>query len=141
TRTWTIDTTTAPDTSITSAPPASTEATSATFAFGATKSDAVFTCSIDAAAFAACTSPTTYGALAVGSHTFRVRSTDRAGNGDATPASYTWTITAPSGGGGGGGSGPDTTITGGPSGTVAGSAASFTFTSTSASATFECALD
>ena len=38
--------------------------------------------------------PTSYTSLPDGSHTFSVRAKDQAGNTDATPASYTWTIDA-----------------------------------------------
>ncbi len=53
-----------------------------------------FNCSLDAAAFAACTSPQTYSGLTNGSHTFQVRAVDAAGNVDPTPATYTWARTA-----------------------------------------------
>ncbi|MDX6485699.1 MAG: hypothetical protein QOF43_852, partial [Gaiellaceae bacterium] len=55
---------------------------------------ATFQCRVDAAAFAACTSPYTTPSLANGSHTFEVRTLDTAGNPDPTPASRTFTITA-----------------------------------------------
>ncbi len=44
-----------------------------------------------------------YAGLAVGPHTFAVRAIDAAGNVDATPASFAWTITD--------GTAPETTIT------------------------------
>jgi hypothetical protein len=94
----TVNDTTAPDTTITSGPPASTSSTSATFTF--TGSDNVtaaasltFECKLDGGSFTAgCTSPTTYTGLALGPHTFQVRATDAAGNTDQTPANYAWTI-------------------------------------------------
>jgi hypothetical protein len=46
---------------------------------------------VDGAAFSACTSPLTIN-VAAGSHSFAVRSTDAAGNVDATSATYTWTV-------------------------------------------------
>ncbi|MDQ3777917.1 MAG: hypothetical protein M3310_03485, partial [Actinomycetota bacterium] len=58
-RTWTIDLT-APDTTITSAPPAATNSTSASFSFTANEAGSTFQCSLDGAAFAACTSPKVY---------------------------------------------------------------------------------
>jgi hypothetical protein len=122
---------TPPETTITSAPAASTSDTAATFAFAASET-ATFQCALDAAAFASCTSPTFYSALAPGTHTFKVRATDSLGNTDATPAAYNWTVvdTTP----------PETTITSGPSGTTNATSASFAF-SASEAATFQCALD
>ena len=89
-RTWTVDTT-PPDTEIASGPTGSVTTNSATFAFSSEPS-ATFECRLNAAAFASCTSPTTYSALTNASHTFTVRAQDAAGNTDATPASRTWTI-------------------------------------------------
>jgi parallel beta-helix repeat protein len=96
--TWTIGTqppdTVPPETTIVSAPPSSTTSRTADFSF--TSSEAgTFQCSLDGSAFAACSSPKSYNQLATGSHTFRVRAVDTAGNVDPTPAHYTWTIQAP----------------------------------------------
>lgn len=56
-----------------------------------------YECKIDEGSVAACPSPTTYGGLAQGSHTFTVSAMDSAGNLDQTPDVYTWAIdtTAP----------------------------------------------
>jgi hypothetical protein len=51
-----------------------------------------FQCSLDGAAFSSCNSPVSYTGLASGPHTFDVRATDAAGNTDATPASYAWSV-------------------------------------------------
>ena len=51
-----------------------------------------FECRVDAAAFAACTSPLTTRALTDGAHTFEVRAIDTAGNADPTPATRTFTV-------------------------------------------------
>jgi len=85
---------TAPDTTIASGPSGSSTDTVATFAFTATETGATFECRLDAAAFAACTSPFTSGALGTGAHTFDVRASDVFGNTDASPASRTFTVTA-----------------------------------------------
>lgn len=89
--------TTAPETTFTVTPPASTTETNASFSLGG--SDAIsglagFECQLDGAAFAPCTSPQAFSDLALGSHTFTARSIDVAGNVDATPASFTWSIVA-----------------------------------------------
>jgi hypothetical protein len=89
-KSWTVDTT-APDATITSAPPNPSLVSSATFSFTATE-PAVFECSLDGAAFTACSSPYFYASLLSGSHTFQVRGIDAAGNIDQTPAAYTWTV-------------------------------------------------
>jgi chitodextrinase len=84
---------TPPETTITSGPSGTTNSTAATFEFIANE-PATFQCSLDTAPFAACSSPASYTALAEGSHTFRVRSTDTAGNVDPTPAERSWTVHA-----------------------------------------------
>src|ERR687896_604979 len=89
-RSWTVDAT-APQTTINDGPPASTTSTSAAFNFSS-ELGATFECALDNGAFAACTSPRTYTGLAAGTHTFRVRARDAAGNVEDTPATYTWTI-------------------------------------------------
>lgn len=82
----------APTTVITSRPPAATTQTSGTFVFSSPGNPtATFECSLDGAPFTACTSPLTTGALANGSHTFRVRAVVGPLV-DPVPASATWTI-------------------------------------------------
>jgi len=83
---------TAPDTTITAAPPARSNSSSASFSFTASEAGSTFACRLDGSAFAACTSPQSYSGLALGSHSFQVRATDAAGNTDPTPASYTWIV-------------------------------------------------
>lgn len=75
--------------------PAEGSTVSSTFAtFGFTSDDplATFECSLDAAPFAACTSPATFFDLTAGAHTFAVRAVDAAGNADATPATRAWSV-------------------------------------------------
>lgn len=83
--------TTPPETSITASPPASTTSPETQFSFVSSEAG-IFECRIDDGPFEACVSPTTYGLLALGSHTFEVRAVDTAGNTDPTPASHSWTI-------------------------------------------------
>src|SRR5437899_790336 len=129
--TSTVDTT-PPDTSITAAPPARSNSSSASFSFTATEAGSTFACQLDASAFAPCVSPQSYSGLADGSNSFQVRATDPAGNTDPTPASYTWTVdTTP----------PDTTITAAPPARSNSSSASFSFTATEAGSSFTCQLD
>jgi len=130
-RTWTVDTA-VPDTSITSGPTGAVSSTSATFAFSSPDASATFECRVDGGAWAACTTPRQLTALSQGSHTFDVRARDAAANTDATPASRTWTVDTTV---------PDTSLAGGPSGTVASASASFTLTSPEGGATFQCRLD
>ncbi|HYT11040.1 MAG TPA: DNRLRE domain-containing protein, partial [Mycobacteriales bacterium] len=89
--TVTVDNT-APDTTIDSGPQGAVSSQSATFGFSSNEAGTTFQCSLDGSAFASCTSPVQYGGLADGSHTFRVRATDAAGNVDASPASRSWTV-------------------------------------------------
>jgi hypothetical protein len=69
--------------------------------------------------------------LAVGAHSFEVQATDSAGNLDATPASYTWTVVAP----------PQTTINGIASGSVIISFAGSSEMTEESQLIFECSLD
>lgn len=86
--------TTAPHTAITGHPDASTTGTSASFVFSSDQAGTTFACQLDGAPVSPCTSPQPYTSLAVGNHTFAVRGTDPAGNVEATPASFSWAITA-----------------------------------------------
>ena len=81
----------APGVRIDSAPAASTSETSASFSFSANEDGVTFRCSLDGGPEAACTSPASYGSLAVGSHTFAVRATDRAGN-TSGAATHGWSV-------------------------------------------------
>lgn len=124
--------TVAPNTTISSGPSGAVSSTSATFGFAASEDGSTFACSLDGAAYTACSSPRSLTGLANGTHTFRVRATDPAGNTDATPATRTWTVdTLP----------PNTSITAGPSGWSTSAAASFSFAATEPGATFQCSLD
>jgi hypothetical protein len=87
--------TTAPETTISSGPEASTIATSAGFSFGSSEAGSTFACKLDGGSWGSCSSPQAYSALAVGAHQFSVRATDAAGNTDTTPASDVWTVTTP----------------------------------------------
>jgi hypothetical protein len=87
---WTVDLT-APVTSIGSKPASPTNSTAASFTFGAPDA-AAYECSLDGVAASSCTSATSYSSLANGPHTFTVAAIDAAGNVDATPASWTWTV-------------------------------------------------
>jgi hypothetical protein len=95
---WTVEPdTTAPETTLGGgAPSATTTSTSATFNFSSDEPGVTFECSLDGGAFSTCTSPKAYSGLTVGSHEFRVRARDAAGNADPSPASHSWAIAAPS---------------------------------------------
>jgi subtilisin family serine protease len=82
-----------PQTSIVGGPPASSTSNSVSFSFIADE-PATFACSLNSQAYSACASPLSLPGLAVGTHNFRVRATDIAGNQDATPATYAFTVTA-----------------------------------------------
>ncbi|MBI4014415.1 MAG: hypothetical protein HY365_00495, partial [Candidatus Aenigmarchaeota archaeon] len=89
--------TAAPGTTITSAPSGTMTSTSASFSFSGsdTNSPLTYECEMDGAGFVpGCSSPITY-TVAVGTHTFKVRAKDPAGHVDASPASETWTVSAP----------------------------------------------
>ena len=93
TRTWTVDTR-PPETTLRSGPAGTTAATAASFSFEADEPGTTFGCSLDGAAFAPCSSPADYASLGPGTHVFRVRASDAAGNVDASPATRSWTVEA-----------------------------------------------
>ena len=136
---WTVDTA-APDTTIGTKPAALANSATANFTFsgsdGSGSGIASFECRIDAGAWGACTSPREYTGLSQGSHTFDVKATDQAGNVDATPATYTWTVDTGA---------PDTTIGTKPAALANSANAKFEFTGNDGSgsgiASFECRID
>ena len=81
---------TAPVTSITAKPRSGRDRT-AVIKFASNESRSTFRCSLDGAAYVACTSPRG-ASVRPGRHVFRVRATDRFGNVDRTPASAAWTV-------------------------------------------------
>jgi CSLREA domain-containing protein len=81
-----------PTVAITTAPQGSTSASTATFEFAAGGATA-YECSLDGAAFTACSSPWTFTDLAPGPHTFAVRALDSGRSGE--PATYRWTVVGP----------------------------------------------
>lgn len=85
----------APNTTITSGPSGSVTATTASFSFTASISGATFQCKLDAGSWGACTSPAALSGLTVATHVFSVRAVYK-GIVDGSPASRTWTVTAPS---------------------------------------------
>jgi gliding motility-associated-like protein len=93
---YTIDRT-APVTTITATPALVTNSAGASFSFTSNEAGGIFEASLDGGAYSAAASPATFVGLAEGSHTFSVRAIDAAGNVDASPETYTWTIdiTAP----------------------------------------------
>src|SRR5439155_6611879 len=88
---WTIDLTPPPAPTIDTRPADLVNATSAPFTFSDSETGATFLCSLDEAAFVACTSPRTYSSLGDGTHTFNVEAKDAAGN-ESLPTSDSWTV-------------------------------------------------
>ncbi len=92
---WTVDAN-APITTIDARPAPFDSASAAAFEFSS--SDGTGTgataheCSLDGAAYAACTSPVTYPSLPDGDHAFAVRATDALGNDETPGPSVNWTV-------------------------------------------------
>ena len=139
TRTITKDTT-APTTQIDTHPLAIAPSNSASFTFSGTDAGGsgvgAFECRLDAGAWASCTSPRELSGLGEGSHTFEVRAVDKAGNADASPASFTWSVDTTA---------PTTQIDSHPAALTNAAAANFSFSGTDAGGSgigaFECRLD
>ena len=130
-RTIRIDTV-APQTTIDSSPAAATQDTTPAFAFSSPEAGSTLAVRVDGGAWTTETSPLTLGPLTESTHTFEVRATDVAGNIDATPASFTFTVdTTPA----------NTTITSSPPVASSSTNASFSFTASDAGPGFECRID
>jgi len=137
---WKVDTV-PPTTTIDQEPPDPSPGANVAFKFHASETNAKFECSLapegQPDSFSSCTSTKSYGGLADGIYAFRVRATDTAGNLQATPTAYSWTVdnsladTTP----------PETTITGHPADPSTSSEASFGYVSNESGSSFECALD
>ncbi|MFM8829296.1 MAG: Ig-like domain-containing protein, partial [Actinomycetota bacterium] len=134
TATWTVDATAPAAPTLGRTPSATpTASASATVTITGAEAGGSFECSLDGAAWAACTSPRSLTSLADGSHGLRVRQIDAAGNAGAI-ATETWVVdTVPPS------SAPS--ITSGPTGGVNVDTASFAFTGAGSGDTYECAPD
>jgi hypothetical protein len=66
----------------------------ATFTFESSESAVTFTCSLDGAPAAPCSSGDVYTSLALGTHSFVVWATDQAGNLGPGSATWTWNVSA-----------------------------------------------
>ena len=140
--TWMVDRTGPTTTIANPKPPTPNPGTSLPFKYSSNEVGATFECSLEgpaqAHAFSACASESgkTYSNLPSGSYTFKVRSTDLAGN-QGTAASYPFAVdnslkdVTP----------PDTTIVTKPADPSSSTSADFTYTSTEAGSTFECKMD
>jgi uncharacterized repeat protein (TIGR01451 family) len=128
---WTIDTQ-APDTSLVAQFTSPTNSAIAPFTLSSTETGSTFECRVDGGAWAACRSPYSTEALDDGQHQLEVRATDRAGNTDPVPASFTWTIDAAP---------VETSITALDPNPTNDSTTDFSFRASKATATFECRLD
>ena len=82
----------APDTTISKAPPKKTDKTKAKIKFTSSEAGSTFECKLDKGAFEACNSPAKYKKLEPGKHKFQVRAIDAAGNVDGTPAKAKWKV-------------------------------------------------
>jgi hypothetical protein len=152
---WTVDNslldTTPPETTIASKPGDPSPSSTATFAYLSNEPGSAFECSLDSAAFSTCPpAGISYGGLADGPHSFRVRAVDPSQNADPTPAGYSFSVvvatllaaqalpTAPPGHVA---MPPDTVITAKPPPRSHDRTPSFRFRSTTPGASFQCKLD
>jgi len=119
----------APQTAITEGPYWTIESPEASFSFKATEPGSVFECSLDEAAYSACTSPKSYTGLGEGSHTVRVRASYVPGNRDETPAERTFSVA------------PNTTINSPTPSYTGGPPSPIEFSANQSGASFKCSLD
>jgi hypothetical protein len=91
TDTWAVDLT-PPETTIMMGPSGAVALASASFTFTANEAEVAFSCNLDNAGFAPCTSPFNVTGLAQGPHTFAVVAVDAAGHQDPSAAAASWTV-------------------------------------------------
>ncbi len=119
-----------PAPSITAQPANPSGSALASFSFSDAQSGVTFLCSLDGAAYAACTTPASFSSLLNGSHSFGVRAAD-AMNNLSTITSYTWTVSAL----------PIPTIDEAPANPTTATTAAFTFSDSVSGGSFVCSLD
>ncbi|HEY1285353.1 MAG TPA: DUF4082 domain-containing protein [Solirubrobacterales bacterium] len=133
-----VEDSTAPQTQIGAHPAALSTSPAASFEFSGEDAGSgvgSLQCRLDsteASAWAGCASPKSYASLADGAHLFEARAIDKAGNTDATPASFEWQIDATP---------PTAVIDAGPSGVTEDSTPTFEFHSSEAGSSFACSID
>lgn len=88
---WVVDTQAPASPTLVQTPPATTSATSATFAFSGAESGGGYQCRLDGAGWSGCGSPEDYDGLSAGRHDFAVRAYDAAGN-HSGPVTYAWIV-------------------------------------------------
>ena len=94
--TWIVDNDPPTGTAVVASGPAAQTASSVAtfqFSYGADGTGAL--CSLDGAAFAPCATPVTIPSVSEGSHTFRIKPVDAAGNVGANVTTYTWDVFIP----------------------------------------------
>jgi hypothetical protein len=92
-----VEASTPPETAIARHPAKLTSKRRATFAFTANQTPAAFECKLDGGSFQPCGSDfRTKKLKTAGKHTLRVRARNAAGEVDATPATYSWKVSAAS---------------------------------------------
>ena len=94
--TWIVDNDPPTGTAVVASGPAAQTASSVAtfqFSYGADGTGAL--CSLDGAAFAPCATPVTIPSVSEGSHTFRIKPVDAAGNVGANITTYTWDVFIP----------------------------------------------
>lgn len=128
---WRIDAT-LPVARIDAGPSGTTAARTATFTIGCSEPGCAFTCALDGAPPAACSSPAHYEGLEEGPHDLQVRATDAAGNAQAEATTHAWTIAEPA---------PDTLLDSGPAPQTGDRIAELSFHAVPAATAFECAFD
>ncbi len=130
--TWVVDTTAPPAPVLTAKPSNPSATANPSFAFTDTESGVTFRCSLDGAAFAACTSPKAFSGLAQGAHSFALTAVDAAGNVSGA-TTFAWTVdtvapTAP-------------TLTTKPTNPTSNATNTFAWTAAEGGLTFQCALE